>query len=142
MPRGGLKMETINLEEASDMQRLATAQVQISSLKREMKRWEEEEKKLLSGILKKVTFTEDRFLTTIGKSGDSFREGDFKLLRQPKVTRSIITTEFLATFPDIGAKIATIPVGKAELLVGKANLEAYCEHKTTYQYLVVDMRIP
>jgi hypothetical protein len=135
-------METISLKEASDMRRLCDAQARVAELKAELKRWEAKEQRLLDGILAIASFQEDKFLTAIGKTGDSFRKGDYKLLRQPKVTRSIDVAKFLATFPDIGAKICTIPVGKAETLVGKANLEPFCTNKTTYLYMVVDMRVP
>jgi len=132
-------MQELTVKPLSDMERLAIAQTNIFHLKAELKKWQEEHDAALAAILPTAIFSEDRFLATIKKSGDSYREGDYKLLRLKKNVRSIITEKFLTTFPDIGARICTIPIGKAEALIGKANLDAFCEKKTTYSYEVVDM---
>lgn len=133
-------MESIEIPILSDMERLSIAQARLAELKAEQKKWQEEYEATLSAILDKATFAEDKFLATLKKKGDSYREGDYKLLRIAKVTRKIDAKKFAATFPEIAASICSIPVGKAETLVGKANLDAFCEHATTYSYEVVDMR--
>lgn len=131
--------QLLKIKPLSNMERLAIAQTNIFNLKAELKKWQDEHEAALAGILQNATFAEDPFLAAIKKSGESYREGDFKLLRQPKTVRSIIAEKFMQTFPDIGVRICTIPIGKAEALIGKANIGAFCEKKTSYSYEVIDM---
>lgn len=134
-------MQAIEMAAITDMGKLSHAQAIIAGLKTELKRWQEEEKMLLDGVLDRAVFAEDKFLVTLKKKGDSYLEGDFKLLRMRKDTRTVIPEKFLKSFPDIGAKICTIPVTKAEALIGKANMPSFCETKTSYSYEVVNMEI-
>jgi hypothetical protein len=133
-------MESIEIPALSDMERLSIAQSRLAELKAEQKKWQEEYDSAMENVLVKATFAEDKFLSSLKKKGDSYREGDYKLLRMAKVTRKIDAKKFAATFPEIAASICSIPVGKAETLVGKANLDAFCEHTTSYSCEVVDMR--
>jgi hypothetical protein len=94
---------------------------------------------LMKQVAAKVQFSEDKFLASLKRKADSYREGNLKLVRSIRTTRTIITEKFVEKFPDLALKICTIPVTKAEALVGKKNLEAYCTHATTYSYELQDL---
>lgn len=131
-------METITVPKATGLERLARADARIAALRAELKEWQAEYDAALEAVLPTATFAPDR----VKKNAESHREGNWKLLRTEKTVRTVDAAKFIGTFPDLAKQICTIPVTKAEALVGKKNLEAFCEHKTTYSYRVADMRTP
>jgi len=125
----------------SDMERLASAQQNIAALKESLKAWQQEYEAALSRVLETATFTDDKFLKALKHKGDSFREGNLKLIRKPTVRRAIRRAEFVKQYPEVFNRIATIPIKEAEAEIGKTALDAFCDKQISYNYDVVDMRI-
>jgi len=121
----------------SDMKRLAVAQDRITALDTELKEWKREKEAILEMVLVEAEFGPDKFLKTIGKKGEAFRADGYMLIRSTKTIRTVKAAEFTKTWPDLAAKICTIPTAKAEALIGKENMDEYSEKKTTYSYEVV-----
>jgi len=95
---------------------------------------------LLKQIVSTVTFHEDQFLKALKKSGDSYREGHWKLLRTPTNKREVRTQAILKVYPDL-IKIASIPVGRSEKIIGETELNKYCTVKTSYAYELQDLSL-
>lgn len=143
-------MEEIVVSPLTDLQKLAAIRAQIrdfdheieqaeiafgiSQLRAERNARQAEYYQLEKQVVAKVQFSEDKFLDALKRKADSYREGNLKLVRSIRTTRTIITEKFVEKFPDLALKICSIPIGKAEALVGKKNLEAFCEHTTAYSY--------
>ena len=107
----------------------------------------QEYKELLDKIVGQVQFSEDRFLKALKKKGDSYREGPLKLVRYSRTVRSVDTQRFLDSIKDLElqkrlellSRVCKIEVGKAEIEVGKRQLDPLCNRNVTYSYEVFDL---
>lgn len=86
-----------------------------------------------------LAYSEDRFLTALKRKGDSYREGNLKMIRYSRTTRNVLTQKLAAAFPDLLISICKIELSKADALIGKKTMEEYVEKKTTYSYEFVDL---
>lgn len=111
----------------------------IAQLRKEKAKIEADYLVKLAKVGSSVTFSEDRFLKAIKRKGDSYREGTLKLIRNSTTRREVIREKFIAKYHDLALKICTIPVGKAETLIGESELDALCSRKTTYSYELINM---
>lgn len=134
-------MEALNLSQMSDMERLALAQECLASLKAEAKQWQDEYDSCLERVLKTAVFKEDKFLQAIKRKGDSYREGNLKLIRKPTTRRTVRRDEFVAAYPDIFLRIGTVPIREAEATIGKGALDAICDRQTAYSYELIDLGV-
>jgi hypothetical protein len=95
----------------------------------------------LARIAPGLEYGEDKFLKALKKKGESYREGNVKIMRSSRTTRAVLTEKFVATFPDLLAKVCKVELAKADALVGKKTMDDFVEKKTTYSYEVLDMEI-
>lgn len=95
----------------------------------------------LARIAPGLQYGEDKFLLALKKNGESYREGNVKIMRSSRTTRAVLTEKFAATFPDLLAKVCKIELTKADALVGKKTMDDFVEKKTTYSYEVMDMEV-
>ena len=93
----------------------------------------------LEAVIPTVKFTRDRFLESLGKNGDSYCEGGWKLVRRSTTRRAVNTAKFIEKYKDIALKICTIPVGKAEKILGEETLNPLCDATTTHSYELVNI---
>ena len=131
--------EAIQVSDMTPMQQLLMAQERISALKAELKEWQESYDSNLLEILRTAEFSEDRFLKTIKRNGESYREGDVKLIRSPRTQRIIRRDDFIMTHPEIFNRIAKIPLQQAEAAIGRDALDGLCDKTISYSYEAVDM---
>lgn len=148
-------LETLSLP-SSPLQQLAQLQEQIEDLDTQIAEAEEtygirrlretREKKQaaflaeLERIVPTLQFSEDRFLKSLKKRGDSFKDGAWKLVRTSRTTRTVLMDKFADAFPDLLRKVAKIELTKADALVGKKTMESYVDKKISYSYELVDLR--
>ena len=132
--------EAIQVSDMTPMQQLLMAQERISALKAELKAWQESFDQNLLEILRTAEFSEDRFLKTIKRNGESYREGNVKLIRSPRVQRTIRRDDFIMTFPEVFNRIAKVPLQQAEAAIGRDVLDGLCDKTISYSYEAVDMR--
>ena len=133
-------MDTIQLSEPTAMQGLLLAQERTAELKAELKRWQASYDSCLVDALRVAEFGEDRFLKAIKRRGDSYRDGDIKLIRKPTVRRTIRRDDFMKAYPEIFMRIGQVPLKQAEEAIGKESLDQVCDIVTSYSYEAVDMR--
>lgn len=96
----------------------------------------------LTRIAPGLPYGEDKFLKALKKKGESYREGNVKIMRSATTRRTVLTDKFAAAFPDLLPSVCKIELTKADALVGKKTMDAYVEKTTTYRYEVVDMSLP
>ena len=150
-------VEDVVIEPKTDLQRLAELNAQVEDFNREITEAEaiygikllkehrdlrmQEYKELLDKIVGQVQFSEDRFLKAIKKKGDSYREGSLKLVRYSRTVRSVDPKRFITSYPDLEllAKVCKVEVGKAEIMIGKRELDPMCDKNVTYSYEVFDL---
>lgn len=148
-------VEEIVVSPLTDLQKLAAIRSQIrdfdheieqaeiafgiSQLRAERSARQAEYDSLMIQVVANVQFSEDKFLAALKRKADSYREGNLKLVRSITDRREVIRDKFIKAFPDLALKICTIPVGKAEALVGEENLAPLCKVKTTYSYELQDL---
>jgi len=130
----------IQIAHPSAMQSLFMAQERIKALKAELKEWQASYDKTLLEVLRVAEFSEDRFLKTIKRNGESYREGNVKLIRSPRVQRTIRRDDFIMTFPEVFNRIAKVPLQQAEAAIGRDALDGLCDKTISYSYEAVDMR--
>jgi len=130
----------IQIAHPSAMQDLLIAQERIKALKAELKEWQASYDKTLLDVLRVAEFSEDRFLKTIKRNGESYREGNVKLIRSPRVQRTIRRDDFIMTFPEVFNRIAKVPLQQAEAAIGRDALDGLCDKTISYSYEAVDMR--
>ena len=87
-----------------------------------------------------LRFTEDHFLKALKKRGDSYQEGDFKVIRSSRTQREIRVAEFLKAFPlTVLLKCVKVGLTDADRALGKDVVEKYADKKVTYSYEIMDM---
>lgn len=149
------QIETVEIPPMTDMQRLcalrreiltiesgiaaAEAACGINTLRKRLAEKDSEFSVLLAAVSRRVVFSEDKFLKAIKKRGESYREGDGKIIRTSTTRRSIDRARFVAAHKDLALAICTIPIKAAEEAIGKRALDAFCEKNTTYSYQFTDM---
>ena len=132
--------ETIQVSDLTPMQQLLMAQKRISALKAELKEWQASYDSNLLEILRTAEFSEDRFLKATRRNGESYREGDVKLIRSPRTQRTIRRDDFIMNHPEVFNRIAEIPLQQAEAAIGKDALDSLCDTTISYSYMAIDMR--
>ena len=130
----------IQIAHPSAMQSLLMAQERIKALKAELKEWQESYDSHLATVLETATFAEDRFLQALKRKGESYREDNIKLIRSPRVQRTIRRDDFIMTFPEVFNRIAKVPLQQAEAAIGRDALDGLCDKTISYSYEAVDMR--
>ena len=130
----------IQITHPSAMQQLLMAQERVAALKAELKEWQATYDSNLLEILRTAEFSEDRFLKTIKRKGESYREGNVKLIRSPRIQRTIRRDDFIMTFPEVFNRIAKVPLQQAEAAIGRDALDDLCDMTISYSYQAVDMR--
>jgi len=68
----------------------------------------------------------DRILADCVAAGH-MEEGHLRVKIKARTTRTVNVERFRWAFPEEFAQIATVPVQKAEALIGKARLDPYCD---------------
>ena len=87
-----------------------------------------------------LEFTEDHFLKALKKKGESYQEGEFKIIRTARTQREIRLAEFMKAFPaTVLLKCAKIGLTDADKTLGKDVVEKYVDKKVTYSYDLMDM---
>ncbi len=132
----------IQIAHPSAMQSLLMAQERIKALKAELKEWQESYDSHLATVLETATFAEDRFLQALKRKGESYREGDIKLIRSPRIQRTIRRDDFIMTHPTVFNRIAKIPLQQAEAAIGREALDSLCDTTISYSYQAVSMEKP
>ena len=130
----------IQIAHPSAMQQLLMAQERIKALKAELKEWQASYDSNLLEILRTAEFSEDRFLQALKRKGESYREGDIKLIRSPRIQRTIRRDDFIMSHPAVFNRIAKIPLQQAEAALGRDALDGLCDMTISYSYQAVDMR--
>ena len=111
----------------------------ISVQKEQLAQMDTEFSVLLAKVSGSVTFSEDSFLKAIKKRGDSYREGQAKIIRTSVTRRTIDRARFVAAHRGLALEICTIPIKAAEDAIGKRALDALCEKSISYSYQFVDL---
>lgn len=113
----------------------------IVKLREHIVKYSSEYKKELDALVPTLTFKEDAILKAAKVKGDSYREGNLKLVRKPRTVRSVKIEQFLEAYLDLDIlkRVVKIEVGKAEDEVGKRALDQFVEKKTTYIYELQDL---
>jgi len=132
----------IQIAHPSAMQSLLMAQERIKALKAELKEWQESYDSHLATVLEAATFAEDRFLQALKRKGESYREGDIKLIRSPRIQRTIRRDDFIMTHPTVFNRIAKIPLQQAEAAIGKDALDSLCDTTISYSYQAISLEKP
>ena len=132
----------IQIAHPSAMQDLLIAQERIKALKAELKEWQASYDKTLLDVLRVAEFSEDRFLLATNHKGESYREGDIKLIRSPRTQRTIRRDDFIMTHPTVFNRIAKIPLQQAEAAIGRDALDAVCDKTISYSYTAISMDNP
>jgi len=96
----------------------------------------------LARIAPALPYGEDKFLRALKKKGESYREGNVKIMRSATTRRTVLTDKFAEAFPDLLKSVCKIELTKADALVGKKTMDQFVEKTTTYRYEVVDMSLP
>lgn len=96
----------------------------------------------LARIAPSLPYGEDKFLKALKKKGESYREGDVKIMRSATTRRTVLTDKFAEAFPDLLKSVCKIELTKADALVGKKTMDDFVKKMTTYRYEVVDMSLP
>jgi len=149
------KSEAIELPPMTEMQKLISmrqeidgydkdiAELEISSgiegIKAKREKVAARYEKQLELVVSTVEFKEDKFLKAQKKKGDSYKEGTWKLIRHSTTRRAVNTAKFIEKYMDIALKICTIPVGKAEKILGEETLNPLCDATTTHSYELVNI---
>ncbi len=95
---------------------------------------------LLAQIVPTLEFTEDRFLKALKKKGDSYKEGQLKLIRHSTTRRKVLLDKFLATFPyEIVKRCCKIELTRADKAIGKDTMDDFVEKEVSYSYELLDM---
>jgi hypothetical protein len=113
----------------------------ISLLREQQAACQAEYVMLLDEIAPTLVYSDDKFLKAIKKKGDSYREGNLKMVRSARTTRTVLMEKFAADFPQLLPKVCKIELTKADALIGKGSMEKYVEKKTTYSYELYDMTV-
>lgn len=121
------------------LRKLETRSIKAMREQRAIKAMEYEQE--LARIAPGLQYGEDKFLMALKKKGESFREGNVKIIRSSRTTRAVLTEKFAAKFPDLLAKVCKVELTKADALVGKKTMDDFVEKKTTYSYEVLDMAL-
>ena len=137
-----ISSQEIVISEQSAMQKLLFAQEWIKALKAELKEWQESFDSSHSAVLETATFAEDRFLQALKRKGESYREGDIKLIRSPRTQRTIRRDDFIMAYPTVYNRIAKIPLQQAEAAIGREALDSLCDTTISYSYQAVSMEKP
>ena len=124
------------------MQKLLFAQERIKALKAELKAWQESYDSHLATVLETATFAEDRFLQATHHKGESYRKDNLKLIRSPRIQRTIRREDFIMTHPTVFNRVAKIPLQQAEAAIGKDALDSLCDTTISYSYQVISMGKP
>ena len=132
----------IQIAHPSAMQDLLIAQERIKALKAELKEWQASYDKTLLEVLRVAEFSEDRFLLATNHKGESYREGDIKLIRSPRTQRTIRRDDFIMAYPTVYNRIAKIPLQQAEAAIGREALDSLCDTTISYSYQAVSMEKP
>jgi len=132
----------IQIAHPSAMQSLLMAQERIKALKAELKEWQESYDSHLATVLETATFAEDRFLQALKRKGECYREGDIKLIRSPRIQRTIRRDDFIMTHPTVFNRIAKIPLQQAEAAIGKDALDSLCDTTISYSYQAISLEKP
>jgi len=132
----------IHLSSLTDMQKLLMAQDRIKALKAELKQWQDTYDAVLGEILPHAEFAEDRFLQALKRKGESYREGDIKLIRSPRTQRTIRRDDFIMAYPTVFNRLAKIPLQQAEAAIGREALDAVCDKTISYSYEAIDLEKP
>lgn len=136
------------IAQPSAMQDLLMAQERIKALKNELKAWQAAYDRRLATVLETATFAEDRFswifrpLTATHHKGESYREGDVKLIRSPRIQRTIRRDDFIMACPEVFNRIAKIPLQQAEAAIGREALDSLCDTTISYSYTAISMDKP
>ena len=132
----------IHFSTLTGLQKLMMAQERIKALKAELKEWQDQYDTVLSEILPHAEFTEDRFLQALKRKGESYREGDIKLIRSPRTQRTIRRDDFIMAYPLEFNRLAKIPLQQAEAAIGREALDSVCDTIISYSYEVIDLEKP
>jgi len=125
--------DAVVLEERSPLQKavLLKAAVQeyedqIAVIRKELDREFEERTADIRDLMEK---TQNQYRRVIQTSVDAgvFEEGRYSIVDKSRVTRVVRVKDFAQAFPEIFLQIASVPVTKAEALVGKIQLAALCD---------------
>jgi len=136
-------LETIiQVSDPTPMRSLLMAQERIKALKAELKEWQASYDKTLLDVLRVAEFSEDRFLLATNHKGESYREGDIKLIRSPRTQRTIRRDDFIMAYPTVYNRIAKIPLQQAEAAIGREALDSLCDTTISYSYQAVSMEKP
>lgn len=112
----------------------------IKLLKEELKSATEEYDYLINAFVPTVDFSLDKFVSALKKRDTfSYREGDWKLVRSTRRTRTVVVDRFVRVFPDLLPSVCKIEVKKAESLVGAKTLEEFVDITETNSYEIVSM---
>jgi hypothetical protein len=132
----------IHFAELSGLQKLMMAQERIKALKAELKAWQASYDTALLDVLRTAEFSEDRFLQAIHKRGESYREGEIKLIRSARTQRILRREDFIRAYPLEFNQIAKIPITDAERAIGRDALDGLCDRIISYSYEAVDLGKP
>lgn len=111
------------------------AKKQLETLGNELDEWAED----IGKSLDEENWAKDKF--SKGKK-DIAIDGKMRLYRSRKTTRTIRTKDFVATYPFLANEMIErgtikIPIKATEDEIGKKELDAICDKKTTYTYELV-----
>ena len=125
--------DAVVLEERSPLQKavLLKAAVQeyedqIAVIRKELDREFEERTADVRVLMEK---TQDQYRRVIQTSVEAgvYEEGRYLIVNKARQTRTVKVNDFAKAFPEIFLQIASVPVTKAEALVGKIQLAALCD---------------
>jgi hypothetical protein len=94
----------------------------------------------INEIAPTLPYGEDKFLKTLKRKGESYREGSLKIIRSSRTTRFVLAEKFATAFPQLLPAVSRIELTKADALIGKKTMEEYVEKKMTYSYELIDLQ--